>query len=326
MSASIAVIVVAFNSSSTIEGCLRGLMLDPAVVSIAVVDNASDRNTRVIVDRVRTHYPGQLDYVVGQGNVGFARGCNLGARTVASADFVAFVNPDVELTGRLSSLIPAIEHHSAAIVAAGLSGHADVEFANARRQLTLKREFVKVIRGSRVYMYRAGLPNAGPAEFGIRVAQVDGALMLMTRETFEKLGGFDERFELYYEDVDLSIRARELGGTLFVPIEIGRHLGGVSSGSVRGSAYSVLRVSRTRLLRKLYGRSAVLTVVLFLLSLIEFFARSITRQAEPQKVRVAGLKAQLAELRRPGKVKVLDTGDFLGAALKSSEQGGSSEG
>jgi GT2 family glycosyltransferase len=128
--------------------------------------------------------------------------------------------------------------------------------------------------------------------------------MLIRCEDFVRLGGFDERYELYYDDVDLSRRARESGGSVLVLQEWGVHHGGVSSGSVSELAYCVGVVSRARYFLKWLGpwRSAFMVTVL---SVAEFVMRTVTRQGEGDRARLRALRMQLHELRRPGSVQVL---------------------
>jgi GT2 family glycosyltransferase len=212
---------------------------------------------------------------------------------------IAFVNPDVVLHHTLTSLWKLEGGINASIVAAHLLPSEGERPPNARPEATLFRELLKALIGSRAY----ALPPTRSAALE-RVAQVDGALMMIPRTTFDVLGGFDSQFELYYEDVDLCWRANSLGGVYFTGSPWGMHEGGVSSVGAGHFAYCAGRVSRVRYLRKRYPRR--LTGIWACgIAVVEFLARSAARSPEGIKTRATGLRLQLAEVGRPGSVQLL---------------------
>lgn len=294
----IGVVVVAYRSTPTLEACLRPLLVDSGVVSIVVQDNSSDDVTRASVESLGDS---RLRYFPDV-NVGFAAGCNRGVEHLAGdVDWVAFVNPDVELERSLSELVALPGLGVRSVVGAQVESPRAPGVLSARRRVTRARELLKAVLGPRVYAMRAAAVPDGV----IRVDQVSGALLLVRSGDFTAWGGFDTRFELYYEDVDLCARAP--GGCAFVPQQWGRHVGGASSGSgadVSGAAYAAGRVSRMRYLRK-HAPGATTEVTLVMLAGVEWVARSVGRASEGPAARRAGLRAQLQELRRPGSVRML---------------------
>ncbi|MGZ4519069.1 MAG: glycosyltransferase [Mycobacteriaceae bacterium] len=295
----VGVVIVAFNSSATIGACIASCLTDPAVSALVVVDNSLEEECRRVVDRIAERDE-RVQYRGGS-NIGFSRGCNSGAQAVMPAEYIAFVNPDVELTRRLSDLIPHLARSGSTIVSGILRTPGRAHLLNARPLPSIGRELVGAFVGNtRAYAVRSP-DTQGPY---LTVGQVAGALMLIRCEDFVRLGGFDERYELYYDDVDLSRRARESGGSVLVLQEWGVHHGGVSSGSVSQLAYCVGAVSRARYFHKWLGpwRSAAMVVVL---SLAEFVMRTVTRQGEGDRARLRALRMQLQELRQPGSVRVL---------------------
>jgi GT2 family glycosyltransferase len=292
---SVGVVVVAYRSATTVTACVRSCLADPRVTAVVVVDNAADGATELAVIEVADP---RLAYRR-SANVGFAAGCNLGvAELPADVTWIAFVNPDVELERPLSALVSRPEVATAAVVGAHVESPRSPGVPSARPAVSLRRELAKAVVGSRAYATKRSGDSA------MRVAQVSGALLLVRRDDLERLGGFDERFELYYEDVDLCMRAAGLGGCLFVPIRWGRHVGGASAATANGAAYVAGRVSRMRYLRK--HRPGPLTEVsLGVMAVIEAVTRSVARGAEGRRGRADALRAEWREWRTPGSVRAL---------------------
>jgi GT2 family glycosyltransferase len=291
----VGVVVVAYRSAPSIAACVRSCLADPLVTTVVVVDNSADATT---AEAVRELGDVCVEYRA-SANVGFAAGCNRGvAELPGRVAWLAFVNPDVELERPLSELAGVPEVATACVVGAHVESPRSPGVPSARPAVTVRRELAKALMGSRAYALR---PLGDGA---VRVDQVSGALLLVRWRDFERLGGFDERFELYYEDVDLCARAAPLGGCLFVPTRWGHHVGGASALTASERAYVAGRVSRMRYLRK--HRPGPLTeAALGVMAGFEAVSRSVVRGSEGRHGRVEGLRAQFREWRRPGSVRVL---------------------
>jgi N-acetylglucosaminyl-diphospho-decaprenol L-rhamnosyltransferase len=135
------------------------------------------------------------------------------------------------------------------------------------------------------------------------VDQVDGALLMTSRAFFERLGGFDERYELYFEDVDLCDRARADGSVLLDTRQFGVHAGGASAKRAASAAYCVFRVSRVRYFAAKGGRLRALAALAVCVA--EVAVRTVTRQPESLGVRLRALRLATRETVRPGSVAVL---------------------
>jgi len=277
--------------------------VDPAVASVVVVDNARETACKDIIEKISSR-DSRLQYVASD-NVGFSRGCNLGVARIARCDTVAFINPDVELTRSLGELAARLNGSECAIVSGRLLDPERPTAINARPLVSLGRELLAAfIGGTSVYAVRSvsGVPINGQEA---KVGQVAGAMLLIAASNFAALHGFDEQFELYYDDVDLSARALELGGSLLINEQWGIHHGGASAATVPSLAYCVGTVSRVRYLRKHYGHSVLTSVGVMAIASAELLSRSVTRRGEGQAARVRAFRLQIRELRTPGSVQVL---------------------
>jgi N-acetylglucosaminyl-diphospho-decaprenol L-rhamnosyltransferase len=229
--ADIGVIVVTHRSAATIDDCLSRLRVANGVVAIRVVDNESDDGTLAIVQR---HAAGdtRLRFVANPDNPGFAVACNQGATALLGAGhpitWLAFVNPDclVEADSLAQLRTHARQLDGNALVGADLVGEDGVRDPAACR---------------RDPDFRAMLRSATAAKLGVpvdvkrslqQVDAVSGALMLLPRILFERVGGFDIAYRLHAEDLDLCRRVRDAGAVVAVANDVRVvHVRGVSSQS-----------------------------------------------------------------------------------------------
>jgi N-acetylglucosaminyl-diphospho-decaprenol L-rhamnosyltransferase len=225
----IGVVVVTHRSARTAEDCLSRLRAARGVAAIRVVDNGSDDDTMLVVQRHASADP-RLRFVANPDNPGFAVACNQG---VASLDgtlrWLALVNPDC-LVGR-DDLARMRAHAAAAggemLLGADLVDEAGVRDAAARRR---DPDFAAMLRDP-VRASRLGI--APDDTLALQpVDAVSGALLLLTRALFDRIGGFDEAYRLHAEDLDLCRRARDAGARIAVANDVRvLHLRGVSSHS-----------------------------------------------------------------------------------------------
>jgi GT2 family glycosyltransferase len=217
----ISVVVPSRNRCDLLAACLRALMAQThPSFEIVVVDDAS---TDASVETVRREAPGarlvELDT-----NAGFAAAANTGARA-ATGRYVAFLNSDAEPEPTwLEALAAGLERHTRA---------ASVE------PKTLRYEPPDAVDGAglsmtwslKAYRRGAGERDARRYETEEEVFASSATASLWRADAFRTLGGFDESFFAYYEDVDLGFRARRLGyEAWYVPSAVVRHWGAGSSG------------------------------------------------------------------------------------------------
>lgn len=196
-------ILVSYRSQTQISGLLTAF---PADFPVAVVDNAGDVDgvSEVVNGRSNARY---LD----AGGIGFARAANLGART-SSHEYIVFGNPDSrpELADieRLVADVAADPHcASSAALLLGVDGKAEL---SGGWEPTLRRTIVHAMSLNKLFPL-AGLfarPSVGST---INVDWTSAACMAVRRQTFLGLGGFDESFYVYSEDVAFGRTVRLSG-------------------------------------------------------------------------------------------------------------------
>jgi N-acetylglucosaminyl-diphospho-decaprenol L-rhamnosyltransferase len=299
----VGVVIVAFNSSETISECVKSCLADSSVASVVVVDNAKEHVCRRIVEAIGSQDP-RVVYLASD-NVGFSRGCNLGVERVGYCNTIAFINPDVEVTRSLGELASRLQESKCAIVSGRLLDPEHPAGVNARPLVSIGREFLGALVGrDRAYAVRS-ISAVPTYEQEVEVGQVAGAMLLISASDFAILHGFDEQFELYYDDVDLCARALKLGGSLLINEAWGIHQGGASAATVPGQAYCVATVSRVRYFRKRYGQRVLTSVGVAAIACVEFMSRTVSRRSEGQAARLEAFHLQMHELRHSGSVRVL---------------------
>jgi len=199
----LSVIIVTFRSRATIEATLAALQpaFEDGLLTCTVVDNDSGDGT---YEFVAQRFP-WVRAVQSGANLGFARANNLGLEGV-DTPYVLFLNPDAliraESLRRMMAFMddrPGVGILGPAIRNNGSPGQLAGTFLTPR----------SVIREALGRQPRAYFVSPGVRPF--RADWVCGAVMLVRRDLLDRLEGFDPRFFLYFEEMDLSFRARKLG-------------------------------------------------------------------------------------------------------------------
>ncbi|MDN5797557.1 MAG: glycosyltransferase family 2 protein [Intrasporangium sp.] len=225
------VVVVTHESRAHIDGCLSSLRSHWAQLTVTVVDNSSRDGTPHVVSI--THP--EADLVRNETNTGFARAVNQAAAK-GTGSYILLVNPDSSLdSGAIDELLAlALRFPNAGLYggrATDTSGRLHPQSCLARPSL---RQSLAFGLGFSALPWPSRLnPDSlgGWKRDDIRTVPVlTGGLLLVDRVLWQRLDGFDERYVLYGEDADLSMRAAELGcRPMFTPRARYRHVGGASS-------------------------------------------------------------------------------------------------
>ncbi|KMO30333.1 glycosyltransferase family 2 protein [Methylobacterium aquaticum] len=259
------VVIVNWNGGALLRACLASLATaehdlgDALALRVVVVDNASRDGSLEDLPSLR-HGP---TVIANPDNHGFGRACNAGAaRGIAPA--ILFLNPDARITAR--SLAGA---HAALMAdpGTGIVGAQLLDEAGRVQRCCARRPSAASLVGQALLLDRARLvPSHFMTEWDHAedraVDQVMGAFLMIRRSLFAALGGFDERFFVYYEDVDLCARAWDAGSSV-------RHLAGVAvrhegQGTTRAAKAHRLACfleSQIRYAAKHHGRATALALV-----------------------------------------------------------------
>jgi GT2 family glycosyltransferase len=242
------VVIVTYHSRDHLPSCLEALDAAAAgeAIETVVVDNASGDG---VVAYVRESRP-EVRIVLNDANLGFAAAVNQGAR-MARGDALLLLNPDVVLEPRsLGRLRRALEDPRVGIVGPQLffpdgSPQRSVWDAPSLRALAFEA-FLLYNLFPRWSPISPRVPEAAED-----VGALSGACLLVRRACFDTLGGLDERFFLYFEDVDLGLRARAAGWRVrLLPDARAVHHLGASAFRNRRAFWRHHEQSRRALLRK----------------------------------------------------------------------------
>lgn len=235
---SLDIIIVNWNSGLLLRQCVasvRGALRQNFVLErVVVVDNASGDES---LEHIAVDFA-DLRIVRNGVNRGFARACNQGA-TGTTADYLLFLNPDTRLyENSLSSAMAYLEEGGKEHIGicgiqllddSGAIARTCSRFPSPMSLLALALGLDKVLPG----VFRGPCMSEWDHESTRQVDQVIGAFFMVRRNLWERLNGFDERFFVYYEEVDFSLRARSAGfSSIYLNTARAFHKGGGTSRQV----------------------------------------------------------------------------------------------
>jgi GT2 family glycosyltransferase len=232
------IVIVNWNAGDQLSECLSSIQQHghAEVERVIVVDNASSDES---ADRLEERFDLPIQIIRNDKNLGFARACNQGARA-GSSPYLLFLNPDAEVFKQsISRPLQYMEAETNAQV--GICGVQLVDEAGAISRTCAR--FPSLVRLSAQALGLNKIPGLGHTGMHMKewdhsrtseVDQVMGAFFLIRRKLFEALGGFDERYFVYFEEVDLSFRARALGyKSVYLADTQAFHAGGGTSRQVK---------------------------------------------------------------------------------------------
>lgn len=206
-------IVVTFNSAGVLADCLKALT-DGGAATL-VVDNASDDDTIAVAEA------NGAQVIRNAANLGYGRANNIGV-AAAKTDYVLICNPDaIVQPGALQALLMAADNYPEA----GMYAPRVIEPSG--------REYFK----TESFLSPGPMAKEGPAG-DVCTVMIQGSCLMMRRDLFLQLGGFDENIFLFYEDDDLCRRLNDQKRALvYVYDAVAKHLLGGSSAPRKGVTY-----------------------------------------------------------------------------------------
>jgi GT2 family glycosyltransferase len=271
------IIIVNWNSGDYLRKCvtsiLAGAQQQDLVSQIIVIDNASEDDSIL-----RMPHSAKIMLIQNQHNAGFAKACNQGFHQ-SNAPYVLLLNPDAELMANTlhDSLAFMSQHHYIDILGCQLLDEMGKVTTSCARFPTPYRFFMDALGLSYLFprVFKPALLMKDWDHMESRVVdQVMGAFMFMRRRVFEKIGYFDERYFVYYEELDFSKRLKEAQGVSYFHASIqARHQGMGTTESVKAFRLFLNLSSRLKYAQKHFSYFGYLLVVfsVFPLELISRF-------------------------------------------------------
>ncbi|RKX29538.1 MAG: hypothetical protein DRP47_01500 [Candidatus Zixiibacteriota bacterium] len=235
----ISIVIVTNNSMPPLENCLKSIRsgANGTPLEIIGVDNHSSDNSPNVV---KEYFPG-AQVIRNSSNLGFAAACNQAAKQ-ATGDYLLFLNPDVQVDNyAIEELLEVFRSREKVGTAVGRMRFPDGSFQSTCRHLPRFSNMVysrgsmlsKILNNGHHYT----LPDYDKVT---PIPAAAGTMMMIRNDLFHEIGGFDMRFFMFMEDVDLCRRLSTLGYTnYYVPSAGGVHLWGRGSkvGKFRRNLY-----------------------------------------------------------------------------------------
>lgn len=264
----LSIIIVSWNVADLLAACLDSILSgDTTGVEIIVVDSASADHTVTVIQQ---RYP-QVRLIAQSENLGFVRCNNIGLRE-ARGRYMLLLNPDTEIIdSALAQMVQYLDTHPEIGIVGPQTLNTDGTTQSTRRRFpTLALAFFESTwlqpyapKHMLDRYYVTDQPNDGVFE----VDWVQGSALMARREVYEQIGGLDEGYIMFSEELDWCRRAKEAGwraaylGTAKII-----HHGGKSTDQVVARRHIHFQESKLRYFRKFHGPFAASGLRLFLLA------------------------------------------------------------
>lgn len=255
----LSIIIVNWNVGALLRTCLHSIERgrDTLHIEVIVVDSASSDNS---VAMVRAEFP-WVRLITCQENVGFPKGNNLGL-AAANGRFLYLLNPDTEIVGdALSVMVGYMQQHTDVGVLGTQLLYPDGRIQSSRRRFPsvltglFESTWLQPLAPRRLlrHYYAQDLPDDQPAD----VDWVMGASLLLRREVYDQVGGMDEAYFMYSEELDWCRRIKDAGWrVVYLPAAQVIHHEGKSSEQAVTARHVNFNRAKLRYFRKYHGRFA----------------------------------------------------------------------
>jgi GT2 family glycosyltransferase len=224
----ISIIILSYNTQDLLKTCLQSIFstIKNTEYEVIVVDNASsDGSVDLVKSSQFSVHSSRLKIVENDSNVGFAKGCNIGAKH-AKGEYLLFLNSDTVLKSNdtLDKLLIHIQKEKVGIVG-GMMVNPDNTYQRTFGSFyTLSHVAKMLFLGEKSEIATQDLKKVQKVDW------VSGGFMMIRKSVFSEIKGFDERYFMYVEDVDLCYRVKKNGyDTVVDPSILITHVGHGSS-------------------------------------------------------------------------------------------------
>jgi O-antigen biosynthesis protein len=255
-------IIITFNSADFISDCLNSIARQQSndiTSEIILIDNASTDSTAEILNN---KFPDIL-LKENHENIGFAAAVNQ-AVSFSQGEYILLLNPDTIIKGNfIEKLFSFIQNTpEASIVGVKLVDENNKHQPSAWKKISLLTIFIEMLFPYNLSIQLVTKSPKTPRQ----VDNVSGACMLVRREAFKKLNGFDTRFFLYYEEFDFCMRANKKGYKVYYNPEIEVvHFAAKSSSNDKETFFLNLYHNKLLCIKKHFSYPFYLTASLFVI-------------------------------------------------------------
>lgn len=202
------VIIVIKNSADSVFSVIESVLMQSSLYELLIVDNGDAPDVVSRLQQLGLSDP-RLRIITGHGDVGFAKGCNIGARN-CSAEILLFLKPDYLLSpDGLNAMASSLENEQNVMVSSGSIVYADGSHAyECRNQIITPKLVLKEFFQFSKQKHKSSEKSQKP----FTVATVSNACFCVRASDYKKLGGLDEDFYEQAEDADFCLRAQQIEG------------------------------------------------------------------------------------------------------------------
>lgn len=214
----LSIIIVNYNTRELLRQCLKSFFESELRLSyeLIVVDNASSDGSSLLVKK---EFP-IVKLIQNKKNIGFSKANNVGAK-IAQGQYILFLNPDtVILKDSIEKMINFIKSHpDAGVIGPRLVFPDGTLQLSCRRFYTLSAILAKRTPLGHVFPFNKSVENLLMSDWDhVSVREVDwilAACLMLRRDLFYMIGYFDEKYKMYFEDVDLCFRIKQQGYKIY---------------------------------------------------------------------------------------------------------------
>lgn len=225
------IVMVSYRTGDVLFQAMASVLAQTEPVELCLIDNGNPSEVMTRIQSMASADP-RIHFITGHGNVGFSRGCNIGAR-MTKGEHILFLNPDSILS---PDAIAKLKYHGAGLGRPWMLGarlldeHGKDQRGCRRALLTPKTAFIEALHLGKLFpKVRLNFNKEPIPERLASMPAISGAFMFLPRADFWAVGGFDEDYFLHVEDLDLCLRFRSKGGEIYFAPDIAvKHIGGTS--------------------------------------------------------------------------------------------------
>ena len=255
------IVIVNWNSGDYLLDCIQSIFTDKKealVNKVIIIDNNSSDDSLSKIDLIN-----KISIISNKENVGFSKACNQGFK-LSNAPFVLLLNPDARLMNNtLEDCVAFMEHNTEVdILGCQLlddNGHIAPSCSRFPAPSTFFYDAIGLSKLMPSVFHPATVMTDWDHKESKQVDQVMGAFMFMRRTIFDKVGYFDERFFVYFEELDFALRLAEKRGISFFNADIkALHTGEGTTHSVKAFRLFIFLRSRLQYAKKNFNKTGYL--------------------------------------------------------------------